>query len=441
MFQRISGWGRSVFSFSRIESVKFLDFSSVRDNTRGAIPRGLGRSYGDSANNSGGICVDTKELKEITIDPVNGIAVVGSGVTIEELENAALELGFFPYVVPGTAKVTIGGAIASDIHGKSHHLDGSFSKHLIELRLLTGSGTEIALRPEGDSSRIFWATVGGMGLTGVILEATVSLRRISSEYLEVSEKRVKGLKELLQTILEFNQRYLYTVAWIDLSGKFLGRGIVSGANHVLSNKNSHGSNLGTLAPLTRREIRIPFLSNLRLVNSVTIRIFNALWFYKPLGRKIQHLQKYMHPLDAISNWNEVYGKKGFIQYQFLIPFESETLLKQVLIKLADYNCNSFLAVLKSFGDSSNGLLSFPQNGWTLAIDLPLSDPKINQLLRELDQLVLSAKGRLYLTKDSRMNHTHLPLMYPDLLVWKEVKRFVDPNNVWQSDQGRRLHLC
>lgn len=441
MYQRISGWGRSKFSFSRIVPVEFLDLSSLQNLKRGAIPRGLGRSYGDSANNSGGICVDTKKLKKIEIDRDKGIAVVGSGVTIEELENAAIRLGLFPYVVPGTAKVTIGGAIASDVHGKSHHLDGSFSKHLTEIKLLTGSGTEITLSPEGNSSSVFWATVGGMGLTGVIVEATISLRRISSEYLLVSEKRVNELENLLETLLEFNENYLYTVAWIDLSGKYTGRGIVSGANHASANEYSKDSCPGILTPLARREIRVPFFQNLSLINSATIRIFNAIWFYKPLGKKIQHVQEYMHPLDSISNWNEVYGVRGFIQYQFVIPFENEYVLKQILAKLAGYRCSSFLAVLKSFGEPSDGLISFPQNGWTLAVDLPIRDPRINQMLREIDQLVLSAKGRLYLTKDSRMNHTHLPLMYPRLATWKEVKNSVDPHNIWQSDQGRRLHLC
>jgi decaprenylphospho-beta-D-ribofuranose 2-oxidase len=257
----------------------------------------------------------------------------------------------------------------------------------------------------------------------------------------VSEKRVNELENLLETLLEFNQNYLYTVAWIDLSGKYTGRGIVSGANHAPANEYSKDSHPETLIPLARREIRVPFFPNLSLINSATIRIFNALWFYKPLGKKIQHVQKYMHPLDSISNWNEIYGVRGFIQYQFVIPFENESVLKQILVKLADYRCSSFLAVLKSFGESSNGLISFPQNGWTLAIDLPIRDPIINQLLREIDQLVLKAKGRLYLTKDSRMNHTHLPLMYPELATWKEVKNLVDPHNIWQSDQGRRLHLC
>ena len=223
--------------------------------------------------------------------------------------------------------------------------------------------------------------------------------------------------------------------------KFTVRGIVSGANHAPANEIFKRSSPNALDPLARSEIRVPFLPSLRLINSVTIRIFNILWFYKPLGRKIQHVQKYMHPLDAISNWNEVYGARGFIQYQFVIPFENDAVLKNILAKLASYNCNSFLAVLKSFGDSSNGLISFPQNGWTLAIDLPIGGPRMNQMLRELDQLVLSAKGRLYLTKDSRMNHAHLHLMYPKLIEWKEVKNSVDPHNIWQSDQGRRLHLC
>jgi decaprenylphospho-beta-D-ribofuranose 2-oxidase len=178
-----------------------------------------------------------------------------------------------------------------------------------------------------------------------------------------------------------------------------------------------------------------------MINRFSIRLFNALWFHKPLGKEIQHIQKYMHPLDGILNWNTVYGDKGFVQYQFVVPLNRTDVLQSILQKLKTEKCGSFLTVLKSFGKGPTGLIGFPMNGWTLAIDLPNGDRNLSQLLRDLDQLVANAGGRIYLTKDSRLNSELLPEMYPDLEKWKGIKHEFDPFNRWQSDQGRRLKLC
>jgi decaprenylphospho-beta-D-ribofuranose 2-oxidase len=441
MISRIAGWGNTPHSFSKLVKLTLFDETELNLHSRGAIPRGLGRSYGDSANNSGGVAIDTANLKGIDIDPEKGIAVIGSGVSIFELEVESLKHGFFPFVVPGTAQVTIGGAIASDIHGKSHHKIGSFSNHLLEMKLLTSDGVIKTLRPNDGSSHIFWATVGGMGLTGVIIEATISLMRVESEFVTVEEKRVMDLDELLITLLKFNSSYMYTVAWIDLSGKFQGRGIVSGANHSTSESRRQNSNAFSLKPLERVSFKIPYPFKFGIINDISTRIFNSFWYHKPLGKKLQHVQKYMHPLDNVSNWNTVYGSRGFIQYQFVVPLDNTQVLKHILSKLKITNSGSFLTVLKSFGEESSGLISFPIKGWSLAIDFPKNIPNLSQVLRDLDQLVLSAGGRVYLTKDSRLSHIHIPLMYPNLHSWKKIKGEIDPNNHWQSDQGRRLKLC
>jgi decaprenylphospho-beta-D-ribofuranose 2-oxidase len=203
-------------------------------------------------------------------------------------------------------------------------------------------------------------------------------------------------------------------------------------------RRSHSSRL---KPSHKVNLKIPYPFKFGVINQVSIRIFNSIWYHKPLGKRIQHVQNYMHPLDGIRNWKTVYGDGGFIQYQFVIPFDRVDTLRKILYKLQTGNCGSILTVLKSFGQNSNGLIGFPMNGWTLAIDLPKKKQNLVQVLRDLDQIVLGAGGRIYLTKDSRMNHSHLSLMYPSLNEWKRIKKEIDPENQWQSDQGRRLKLC
>jgi decaprenylphospho-beta-D-ribofuranose 2-oxidase len=344
-------------------------------------------------------------------------------------------------VVPGTAKVTLGGAIASDIHGKSHHKVGSFSCHLVEMKILDSKGNISVIQPCGETSDLFWATVGGMGLTGLIVEATINLMKIETAFVSVSEKRVKSLDELIQTLMKFNVEHHYTVAWVDLSGDFRGRGIVSAADHILLKdlpQNLEPTKLKSVRQ-TERSLPIPF--GFCLINNFTIRVFNFLWLHKPLGRAVQQIQKYMHPLDGFSNWNILYGKRGFVQYQFVIPIDKHSVLKLILAKLQAEKCASFLTVLKTLGQPSKGLIGFPMEGWTLAIDLPLGNRNLNRILSELDDLVLRASGRLYLTKDSRMRPEHLDFMYPEIQRWKSIKSEFDSENYWQSDQGRRLKLC
>ena len=442
MVEMVTGWGRSIFSRTNIKNFQDSEQIESLDIKRGAIPRGFGRSYGDSASNSGGTTIQTELLKKISIDPISGIAILGAGVSISELELESLEKGLFPYVVPGTSKVSIGGAIASDIHGKSHHKVGSFSEHLLEVKIVTSDGKLQVLTPSGKTSRLFWATVGGMGMTGIIVEATIQLRKVDSNLLEVKEVRVQDLEELLSRLSEFDEKYLYTVAWIDLSGRYRGRGVVSGANH-LSNE---GHRLKKRHPKSSKtaklkEYSLPRVFHFGLINRLSIRIFNSIWYHKPLAKEFQEIRAYMHPLDGVANWNLVYGGNGFLQYQFVIPFEQKEILARVLEILRIAKFSSLLTVLKSFGVGSNGLLSFPMKGWTLAIDLPLGNKNLSGVIRDLDQIIVGAGGRVYLSKDSCTSSTLIPLMYPRIEEWKRVKQEFDPLNLWQSDQGRRLDLC
>lgn len=441
MFSKQYGWGRSIYSYTNLVDIENIKILKSFENYRGCIPRGLGRSYGDSASNAGGITLTCSSLKSIEIDVSTGIATLSSGVTIKELEEKSLSLGFFPFVVPGTANISVGGAIASNVHGKSHHRVGSFSNHLLSIRLLTADGVERNLRPLGENSKLFWATVGGMGLTGLILEATLQLQKIQNEFVAVNEVRVKNLDELLVTLMKFDEKYLYTVAWVDLSGNFEGRGRVSGANHIeIADRPRTNKSKKTGSPKQRKlKLSNPFGWN--LINRITVGFFNRLWFYKQLGKQRQHVLKYLHPLDWIDNWNVLYGKRGFIQYQFVVPFEKSDVLRAILDKLRDEKCSSFLSVLKSFGSEPAAFLSFPMKGWSLAIDLPIGNPKVSKMLKEFDVLIVNAGGRIYLTKDSRMGPDLLPSMYPELVTWKLIKAEIDPSNFWQSDQARRLKLC
>ena len=441
MRSKISGWGRALFAYTTLSNFQSFQNIVFSNPERGIIARGLGRSYGDCSVNSGGITLECLNPKVIEIDSHTGVATVSSGITILELEQQALPLGYFPFVVPGTAYVTIGGAIASDIHGKSHHRVGSFSKYVLEIRVLTADGNEITARPEGENEDLFWATVGGMGLTGIILEAKIRLLRIETAYVSVDESRAKNLQSLISTLLSFNEKYFYTVAWVDFSGKFEGRGVISGANHVNISELNRRQKNRFLQPLVRKKVSFPGFLRVSLINNFTISIFNKIWFHKPVGRKVQHIEKFMHPLDTINNWNVVYGKKGFLQYQFVIPFNNVQVLTQILEQLKKTRTSSFLSVLKTFSDESRGMLSFPREGWTLSFDLPIGDPGLSKLLVELDILVLEAGGRIYLTKDSRMNSSVMPIMYKNIIEWKKIKSEFDPENLWQSDLGRRLGLC
>jgi decaprenylphospho-beta-D-ribofuranose 2-oxidase len=437
---KVSGWGRTIFSESTHLAFHHNLTGEQNTNERGAIARGLGRSYGDTAQNSGGIVVDCGDFKNINLDSLTGVVTVGSGVTIEELELESLKYGYFPYVVPGTGQITIGGAIASDIHGKSHHKVGSFCDHILELKMILANGEERTTGPNNSIDSLFEATVGGLGLTGVIIESKMQLMPIKSSMLSVNEVRVDTLDEMLKTLNEFDQEFHYTVAWLDLSGNYKGRGLVSGANFANTQVLSSGGDKRGRDQKSRR-FSIRFTTRLNVVNRFTIRFFNFIWFHKPLTRKLQNIQRYLHPLDRISNWNELYGRHGLIQYQFVIPFENQDLLSVIIQKFASSRISSPLSVLKSLGSRSQGLLGFPMQGWTLAVDIPANTIGLEKVLNEIDEIVLIAGGRVYLTKDSRIPSGMIGKMYPGLQYWQRLKRRFDPGNFWQSDQSRRLKIC
>jgi len=435
-----SGWGRTHKSYTRCFAVE--EFSStIQKTTTSGLAIGLGRSYGDSSINSNGVYFTSRANKNIKIDSVNKVALCEAGVTIGELERAALAQGLFPLTVPGTEFVTIGGAIASNIHGKSHHSEGSFGSSVIEMNLLTSNGDSLKLYPAGENHEQFWATVGGMGLTGIITEAKIRLKEVQTSYVTVEEKRASNLNELLILINEFDKKFEYTVAWVDLSGKYSGRGKVTGGNHALISELPKKNSNEPLETSNPKNFILPNIFPSNIINWITVFLFNNFWYFKPLTNGVVPIRPFMHPLDFIQNWNYIYGKYGFIQYQIQIPFGKEEFLNEVLIQIERIKVASFLSVLKKFGNSDESYLGFPSPGWTLAIDIPAKHKKIIKVLDELNEKLCAIGGRVYLSKDSVLTVESFNKMYPKSTEWVKVKKDLDPTNYWRSDQGVRLGLC
>lgn len=408
------------------------------------IARGLGRSYGDAAQCAGGVVVDCTGLdKVVSLDEATGIVRAQGGISFDALLRELVPRGRFVPVSAGTRFVTIGGAIASDIHGKNHHVDGAISAHLNQLSLATPTGTFRCSSSEQPDA--FWATCGGMGLTGVVLEAELRTIPIETSMMKVDTDRVADLDECLDKLSSEHGRYRYSVAWVDAlaRGARLGRGVLSRGDHagldVLDAE--HADEPLLYDP--RSPVPIPVAPPISLLNALSVAAFNEFWFRKAPKHSVDRLESipaFFHPLDAVGRWNVLYGGRGFTQYQFVVPFGAEDALRTVLERLSTARVASFLTVLKSFGDEGPGHLSFPRAGWTLALDLPLGAPGLVEILDGLDQVVADAGGRVYLTKDGRMRPELVPAMYPRLSEFSEVRARLDPHDVLGSDLARRLRL-
>jgi decaprenylphospho-beta-D-ribofuranose 2-oxidase len=369
---------------------------------------------------------------------------VQSGVSIDALMRALLPFGLWVPVLPGTRQVTIGGAIAADVHGKNHHTQGSFGNHVRSLDLLTADGRVRALGPDGDDPELFWATVGGMGLTGVILQATVAVQRTETAYFTVDTQRCRDLDDLMATMSAGDENYTYSVAWFDAvtRGKHLGRAVLTrGNNAEVSDLPAklRGEPLRFSAPSFGT---IPEIFPNRMVNVATAKAFSALWFYKaPKDRvgEVQNITTFFHPLDIVANWNRVYGPNGFLQYQFVVPFAEHETFRRCVELIVNSGHLSCLNVLKRFGPGNPSPLSFPMPGWTLTVDLPITDG-LDRLCNTLDEQVVAAGGRCYLAKDSRLGATTFRQMYPRLDDFLAVRTRVDPGHLFTSDLARRLQL-
>ena len=442
--EQISGWGNTNKIEAKIikpKNIKQIQNIVNNSNKHSLITRGLGRSYGDAAQLKGQMIVDLNHFKTYQVDPLTKEVTAGSGLTFSELLQKIVKKGFFFPVAPGTKNITVGGAVAADVHGKNHHSDGSFGNHVRAITLIDGKG-DIQYLSKSKNPHLFWATIGGMGLTGIITEVKFSLLPITTSFISVDTQKYKDIDSLMASMIEADKKYKYSVAWVDcFSAK--GRGILTCGEHLdlrnlekkkIDNYLTYKNNSLAKAP--------PFIPN-GILNQFTARAFNAAWFRKTpnsLEQEPQTIGQYFYPLDRIDNWNNIYGSKGFIQYQFVIPDKSSDLLKKILDILRKNYVTSFLTVLKRFGDPNLAPISFPQKGWTLAIDIPSSVSNIFEILDNLDELVASANGKIYLAKDSRMSENIFKSTYPRYREWKEIKDYADPKNIFYSDLAQRLQI-
>ncbi|WP_114561202.1 FAD-binding oxidoreductase [Desertihabitans aurantiacus] len=444
------GWGRTrrtVAELAPVRTVEEAQEALRRADGRGLIARGLGRSYGDAAQNSGGLNLDLTQLDRILAVDAEGddpTVTVEAGVSLDTLMKAALPFGLWVPVLPGTRQVTIGGAIGADIHGKNHHTQGSFGNHVRSMDLLLADGEIRTLTPDGEDADLFWATVGGMGLTGLVLRATVAMQRTASAYFSVDTDQTRDLDDLLERMKTGDDGYTYSVAWFDAvtRGASLGRAVLTRGNKARLEELPEKLRRDPLKFTAPQLGTIPAVFPNGLVNRLTAKAFSELWYRKaPRHRvgEIQNITQFFHPLDIVAEWNRVYGPGGFLQYQFVVPFEAEEAFRQAVVLIAESGHVSCLNVLKRFGPGNDSPLSFPMPGWTLTVDIPISD-SLDRLCRRLDEIVLGAGGRLYLAKDSRMDAATFARMYPRLDDFRAVRDRVDPDHRFASDLSRRLGL-
>jgi decaprenylphospho-beta-D-ribofuranose 2-oxidase len=445
----VSGWGRTPTSASRVVRPANRDelaSAGKQAGPRGMVARGLGRAYGDSAMNAGGTVVVSTEVSGLLeLDDRTGTARVLAGTSLDALLREVVPRGWFVPVTPGTRYVTIGGAIAADVHGKDHHASGCFGTHVRSLVLAQPDGTCLTLTPETHPEE-FWATCGGMGLTGTVLEATIALYPIETSLLAVDTDRVPDLDTLLALLVEGGRTHRYSVAWVDLlsKGRSLGRAILGQGDFAPLDAlpAGHRHRRDPLAYNPPQPLPAPPLPS-GTVNRLTSRVFNEAWFRKAPRRRrgeLQSITTFFYPLDLAGGWNRVYGPRGALQWQFMIPFGAEDTLREIVEALADQDAASFLTVLKYFGAADPGPLSFPGAGWTLAVDIPTGYPDLAGLLDRLDRRVADEGGRLYFAKESRMRPELVPVMYPRLDEWRAVRDRLDPDRHLTSDLARRLHL-
>jgi decaprenylphospho-beta-D-ribofuranose 2-oxidase len=413
---------------------------------RGGITRGLGRSYGDPAQNGGGHVLRLRPPHDaVRIDDAAGTVTVSAGVSLDDLLGIIVPRGWFVPVTPGTRFVTLGGALASDIHGKNHHRDGSFGTHVTRMRLMLADTTVVDIGPDHDPE-LFWATVGGMGLTGVILDATFRLIPIDTSLMSVETRRIDNLDEIMTRMSERDADFRYSVAWIDLlaTGRHMGRGVLTNADHARPDELDAKHAGSPLAYAGRQLVAVPpVVPSPGFINRLSVAAFNELWYRRaPRAREgeLQSIAAYFHPLDLVGDWNRVYGRGGLVQYQFVVPFGAEPTLRTVIERITAAALPIFLTVLKRFGPGNPGPLSFPIEGWTLAIDVPARSAGLSQLLAGFDRLVLDAGGRIYLAKDARQSPAAFEAGYSGLAAFRDMRRAVGADGRIASRLSTRLAI-
>lgn len=430
---QIYGWGRYPRVEAKVESpTSVADCMQAILNHETLIPRGLARSYGDSS--LANYVVDITGIGAAhEFNEETGSLKCSAGTTFAAILQTYTPLGWFLPVTPGTRFVTVGGAIASDVHGKNHHLQGTFSNHVSEIDILLGNGEIVTASPSVRSD-LFQATCGGMGLTGVILSATFKLIPITSSMVVQTTIKLPDLESTLEAFEEHSS-IPYSVAWIDslATGRNLGRSLMILGSHATD---------GMFSPMKKQVLSIPFNVPSLTLNPLTVKMFNSLYYERIRANKTKlvSFERFFYPLDAIGNWNRLYGKDGLLQYQFVIPkLAGRSGIKRLLSAIAESGVMSFLAVLKLFGEGNKHYLSFPFEGYTLSLDFK-AHPKSLRLLDKLDELVLELGGRLYLAKDARMSESLFKSTYPDWFLFEEIRENYHASRKFSSLQSKRLGL-
>lgn len=463
--RKLNGWGRTAPTTAEVLCTPDLDIiiDAVRQVAaqndskpdhlkRGVIARGMGRSYGDPAQNAGGLVVDMQPLNKIhSIDPESAIVDVDGGVTLDQLMKAALPYGLWVPVLPGTRQVTIGGAIGPDIHGKNHHSAGSFGDHVVSMELLVADGRILHLEPEGTAEdpegTLFWATVGGMGLTGIIVRARVRMTKTETAYFIADTDRTNNLEETVAFHSDGSERnYTYSSAWFDVISPEpkLGRSTISrGSLATLAQ-------LEELAPKLAKDplkfnapqlMKVPDIFPSWTINKLSLMAIGEAYYAmgSPARNKVKNLTQFYQPLDLIGEWNRGYGSKGFLQYQFVVPMDAVEPFKDIIRDMQRSGHHSALNVFKLFGPGNRGPLSYPMPGWNVCVDFPIR-PGLGAFLDDLDRRVLEFGGRLYLAKESRTSAETFHAMYPEMDAWLTTRNEIDPTGVFASDMSRRLEL-
>jgi decaprenylphospho-beta-D-ribofuranose 2-oxidase len=440
--REIAGWGNYPRVACDVRTPETPAAIGALLSSAAVIPRGLGRSYGDAAVNQNGLVLDLTHLDRLlSFDPEQGLLRCEAGVSLEQILAHFAPLGYLPLITPGTKFVTIGGCIANDVHGKAHHVDGSFSSSVESLTLLLADGS-IVTASRDERSDLFWATFGGMGLLGIILDATIRLRRVETTYFHQHAVIVENLEQLFDAFEQYDRRYPYSVAWIDplATGTSLGRGVLTVGDHAKLDELPRRYRKHPLRTSPRSPLTVPADLPELALNPLTLRLLNTvIGQVQSRAGSITHYEKFFYPLDAIGHWNRGYGRRGFTQYQFVVPLaDGYRRIRPILERIATSGQLPFLNVLKKLGQAQK-MLSFPLEGYTFAIDFPI-EGRLPALLAELDVMVIDAGGRVYLGKDAFLKAESLAAMYPELDRWRQIKAEVDPHDRFHSSLSRRVGL-
>ena len=431
---KIHGWGRYPQQDAYLHaptSSASLELTTKQQNS--VLARGMGRSYGDSAH-ALNVLQTTYINHFIEFDKATGKLTAEAGITLREILEVIVPSGWFLPVTPGTSYVTLGGAIASDVHGKNHHIAGTFGQHVKSVTMFLGTGEVVTTSPQHHAD-LFYATCGGMGLTGIIMSATIQLLPIRSSFISQTTIKADCIEAACEAF-ESNSDATYSVAWIDClsKGKSLGRSVIMLGEHAEE---------GGLEIDFKQKVSIPFSTPSALLNSLTMNAFNTAYWHKSKHNVSQTVavMPYFYPLDVIGEWNRLYGKKGFVQFQCVVPkIDGIANMRKLLTEISSSGEGSFLAVLKQFGVGNKNLLSFPTEGYTLALDFKASQSAI-KTVRRLEDMVVEMGGRMYLTKDAVMQESTFKATYPNWEKFEIVREQYGAIGKFSSTQSERLGLA